>query len=190
MRRRCRPRRSCRPTGPSRGNPRRPPPGRSRIKLRQLAASIEARGQGQWAETYFKTLGWHGKASFQFDPPRDRLAPVYTCSASFELEARPEFLDGKAFEPPAGGSNAGSSGRVSPRLLDAGENGADTLLLRSSGRGIVTNLAAGPRHRIAAAGQDCRKSLSALPVGLEPRRPGRDGAARDNSKAAGGGMPR
>jgi hypothetical protein len=72
------------------------------IKLRQLAASIEARGQGQWAETYFKNLGWHGKASFQFDPPRDRPAPIYTLSASFELEARPEFLEGKAFGPPEG----------------------------------------------------------------------------------------
>jgi hypothetical protein len=72
------------------------------IKLRQLAASIEARGQSQWAETYFKSLGWRGKASFQFDPPHDRLAPAYAFSASFELEARPEFLDGKAFELPGG----------------------------------------------------------------------------------------
>jgi len=72
------------------------------IRLRQLAASVEAGGQDQWAETYFKSVGWPGKASFQFDPPRDRLTPVYTFSASFELEARPEFLDGKAFELPAG----------------------------------------------------------------------------------------
>jgi len=72
------------------------------ISLRQLAASVEARGQSQWAETYFKSRGWHGTASFQFDPPRDRLAPVYAFSASFELEARPEFLDGKAFGPPEG----------------------------------------------------------------------------------------
>ena len=72
------------------------------IRLRQLAASIEARGQGQWAETYFKNLGWHGKASFQFDPPRNRPAPNYSLSASFELEARPEFLEGKAFGPPEG----------------------------------------------------------------------------------------
>jgi hypothetical protein len=72
------------------------------IKLRELAASVEARGHGPWAESYFKSLGWPGKASFQFDPPRDHLAPVYAFSASFELEARPEFLDGKAFEPPGG----------------------------------------------------------------------------------------
>jgi len=72
------------------------------IRLRQLAASIEGRGPSQWAETYFKNLGWRGKASFQFDPPRRRPAPVYELSASFELEARPEFFEGKAFGPPEG----------------------------------------------------------------------------------------
>jgi transglutaminase-like putative cysteine protease len=72
------------------------------IKLRQLAASVEAGGPARWAESYFKSLGWPGKASFQFDPPRDRLTPIYAFSASFQLEARPEFLDGKAFEPPGG----------------------------------------------------------------------------------------
>jgi Domain of Unknown Function with PDB structure (DUF3857)/Transglutaminase-like superfamily len=72
------------------------------IRLRQLAASVEARGQSQWAETYFKSLGWHGTASFQFDPPRAQLAPIYAFSASFELEARPEFLESRAFEPPGG----------------------------------------------------------------------------------------
>ena len=72
------------------------------IRLRQLAAGIEARGQSQWAEAYFKSLGWHGAANFQFDPPHGRLAPSYTFSASFDLEARPEFLEGKAFGPPGG----------------------------------------------------------------------------------------
>ena len=72
------------------------------IRLRQLAASVEARGQDQWAETYFKSLGWPGKASFQFDPPGNRLAPIYAFSASFELDARPEFLEGRAFAPPEG----------------------------------------------------------------------------------------
>jgi Domain of Unknown Function with PDB structure (DUF3857)/Transglutaminase-like superfamily len=72
------------------------------VRLRQLAANVEARGQSQWAETYFKNLGWHGTANFQFDPPRDRLSPAYAFSASFDLEARPEFLEGKAFAPPEG----------------------------------------------------------------------------------------
>ena len=67
------------------------------IKLRELAASVEVGGPGRWAQSYFKSLGSRGQASFQFDPPRDRLAPIYTFSASFELEARPEFLDGKPF---------------------------------------------------------------------------------------------
>ena len=72
------------------------------IKLRQLAASVELGGSGRSAELYFKSLGWSGTASFQFDPPRDHLAPTYGFSASFELEARPEFLDGKGFELPEG----------------------------------------------------------------------------------------
>jgi hypothetical protein len=72
------------------------------VRLRQLAASIEGRGHSQWAETYFKNLGWRGKASFQFAPPRTRPAPIYELSASFELEARPEFLEGKAFGPSEG----------------------------------------------------------------------------------------
>jgi hypothetical protein len=72
------------------------------IKLRELAASVEVGGQERWAQSYFKALGWRGKASFQFDPPRDRLAPIYAFWASFELEARPEFLDGKPFGLPGG----------------------------------------------------------------------------------------
>ena len=72
------------------------------ITLRQLAASIEARGPAQWAASYFKSLGWYGKAGFHFGPPRDSLVPVYTLAASFDLEARPEFLDGKAFTSPEG----------------------------------------------------------------------------------------
>ena len=72
------------------------------VRLRQLAASVEARGQSQWAETYLKNLGWRGTANFQFDPPRNRLSPAYAFSASFDLEARPEFLEGKAFAPPEG----------------------------------------------------------------------------------------
>jgi Domain of Unknown Function with PDB structure (DUF3857)/Transglutaminase-like superfamily len=72
------------------------------IKLRGLAASVEVGGPERWAQSYFKSLGWRGKASFQFDPPRDRLAPDYAFSASFELEARPEFLDSKPFGLPEG----------------------------------------------------------------------------------------
>jgi hypothetical protein len=69
------------------------------IVLRRLAASIEARGHQQWAAAYFKSLGWAGKASFRFDPPSDRLTPTYALSASFNLEPRPEFLEGNAFAP-------------------------------------------------------------------------------------------
>jgi hypothetical protein len=52
------------------------------------------------AATELRKLGWPGKGSFEFEPPRDGLAPTYTVSGSFELEARPEFIEGKAFAPP------------------------------------------------------------------------------------------
>lgn len=72
------------------------------IRLRQLAAGIEAKGREQMAATELRKLGWPGKGSFEFEPPRDGLAPTYAVSGSFELEARPEFLEGKAFAPPQG----------------------------------------------------------------------------------------
>ena len=54
------------------------------------------------AATQLRSLGWSGKGSFEFEPPRDRLAPTYAVSGSFELETRPEFMEGKAFAPPQG----------------------------------------------------------------------------------------
>jgi hypothetical protein len=72
------------------------------VRLRQLAANIEAKGREQMAATQLRALGWSGKGSFEFEPPRDRLAPTYAVLGSFELEARPEFMEGKAFAPPQG----------------------------------------------------------------------------------------
>jgi hypothetical protein len=72
------------------------------IRLRQLAAGVEAKGREQMAATQLKSLGWSGKGSFEFEPPRDGLAPSYAVSGSFELEVRPEFMEGKAFAPPQG----------------------------------------------------------------------------------------
>jgi hypothetical protein len=72
------------------------------IRLRQLAAGIEAKGREEMAATQLKSLGWTGKGSFEFEPPRDGLAPTYAVWGSFELEARPEFMEGKAFAPSQG----------------------------------------------------------------------------------------
>jgi hypothetical protein len=72
------------------------------IRLRQLAADIEAKGREAMAATQLRNLGWTGKGSFEFEPPRDGLAPTYAVSGSFELEARPEFMEGKAFAPAQG----------------------------------------------------------------------------------------
>ena len=72
------------------------------IRLRQLAAGIEAKGREEMAATQLRSLGWTGKGSFEFEPPRDGLAPTYAVSGSFELETRPEFMEGKAFAPPQG----------------------------------------------------------------------------------------
>jgi hypothetical protein len=72
------------------------------ITLRQEAARMEAGGREKMAATQLRTLGGPGKGSFEFDPPRDQLGPTYTVSGSFELEARPEFVDGKPFTLPSG----------------------------------------------------------------------------------------
>jgi Domain of Unknown Function with PDB structure (DUF3857)/Transglutaminase-like superfamily len=72
------------------------------IRLRQLAAGIEAKGREEMAATQLRSLGWTGKGSFEFAPPRDGLSPTYAISGSFELEARPEFMEGKASAPPQG----------------------------------------------------------------------------------------
>ncbi len=72
------------------------------IDLRGAAAVIESKGREQMAAAQLRSLGWSGKGSFQFDPPRDRLVPNYTVSGFFQLDERPEFLDGKGFAPPAG----------------------------------------------------------------------------------------
>ena len=72
------------------------------ITLRLEAARMEAGGREKMAATQLRTLGWPGRGSFEFDPPRDQLGSSYTVSASFELEPRPEFVDGKPFALPAG----------------------------------------------------------------------------------------
>jgi hypothetical protein len=72
------------------------------ITLRQQAARMEAGGREKMAASWLRALGWPGKGSFEFDPPRDQLGPTYTVSGSFELEARPEFVDGKPFALPTG----------------------------------------------------------------------------------------
>jgi len=78
------------------------------IKLRGLAASVEVGGPERWAQSYFKSLGWRGKASFQFDPPRDRLAPDYAFSALARSADRcPGPSPSRAASPhkPAGSAN-------------------------------------------------------------------------------------
>lgn len=72
------------------------------ITLRLAAAGIEANGRQQMAAKQLRSLGWAGEGNFDFDPPRDHLTPTYTVSGSFELEQRPEFLEGKAFAPSTG----------------------------------------------------------------------------------------
>jgi hypothetical protein len=72
------------------------------ITLRQEAARMEAGGWEKMAATQLRTLGWPGKGSFEFDPPRDQLGPTYTVSGSFELEAPPELVDAKSFALPTG----------------------------------------------------------------------------------------
>jgi hypothetical protein len=53
----------------------------------------------------FKSLGWYGKAAFGFVRPAIGWC-LCTLAASFELEVRPEFLEGKAFTSPRGAADA------------------------------------------------------------------------------------
>jgi transglutaminase-like putative cysteine protease len=72
------------------------------VTLRQVAAGIEAGGREHMAATQLRKFGWAGTGSYDFDPPRDDLISSYTVTASFDLEQRPELLEGKAFGPPTG----------------------------------------------------------------------------------------
>jgi hypothetical protein len=67
------------------------------VTLRQIAAGIEAGGRGQMAATQLRKLGSAGTGTYDFEPPRDDLIRSYTVTGFFQLEQRPELLDGKAF---------------------------------------------------------------------------------------------
>ena len=72
------------------------------VTLRHVAAGIEVGGREQMAATQLRKLGWTGAGTYDFDPPRDRLVPSYTVTGFFQLERRPELLEGKAFGLPTG----------------------------------------------------------------------------------------
>jgi hypothetical protein len=70
------------------------------VTLRLAAAGIEAGGRQQMAATQLRKLGWAGTGTYDFDPPRDGLVPSYAITGFFQLEQRPDLLDGKAFALP------------------------------------------------------------------------------------------
>ena len=72
------------------------------VTLRLAAAGIEAGGRQQMAATQLRKLGWAGTGTYDFDPPRDGLVPSYAITGFFQLEQRPDLLDGKAFALPTG----------------------------------------------------------------------------------------
>jgi hypothetical protein len=72
------------------------------VTLRLAASRIEAGGREQMAATQLGKFGWPGRGKCDFDPPDERLDPTYAMSGSFELEKRPEILEGKPFALPAG----------------------------------------------------------------------------------------
>jgi transglutaminase-like putative cysteine protease len=71
------------------------------IDLRRDAAWVQATGDGAAASSQLSALGDEGSGGFAFDPP-EQLAPSYSVSGHFALDARPELLDGDSFAPPAG----------------------------------------------------------------------------------------
>jgi hypothetical protein len=72
------------------------------VTLRLAAAGIEAGARQQMAATQLRKLGWAGTGTYDFDPPRDGLVPSYAITGFFQLEKRPDLLDGKAFALPTG----------------------------------------------------------------------------------------
>jgi hypothetical protein len=72
------------------------------ITLRLAASRIKVSGREQIAAAHLSKFGWAGKGRYDFDPPNERLDPSYSVSGFFELEKRPEFLEGKPFALPAG----------------------------------------------------------------------------------------
>ena len=138
------------------------------ISLRREAARMEAGGQQQMAAAQLRTLGWTGKANLQFEPPSGQLDPVYTVSASFELDARPEFLDGKAFAPPTGLRLLVRPGEFLLGSWTLSDKEPTPCFSGASGRRAVFGLAAGPGCYLIAGGPDCREPLSELPFVLEP----------------------
>jgi hypothetical protein len=74
----------------------------SRVTLRRVAAGIEAGGRQQMAATQLRKLGSAGTGTYDFDPPRNDLVLSYTVTGFFQLEQRPELLEGEAFALPTG----------------------------------------------------------------------------------------
>jgi Transglutaminase-like superfamily len=160
------------------------------VTLRQVAAGIEAGGREHMAATQLRKFGWAGTGSYDFDPPRDDLISSYTVTASLDLERRPELLEGKAFGPPTGLRLLVQPGEFLLGSWTRPKAEPTPLLFGPSGRGTVLNPAAGAEHQFATARQDSRKSLSALPIGLESQGPNRKGAPRDYRQAASCRVPR
>ena len=69
--------------------------------LRSAARGIEAQGAEQAAARQLRALGEPGQGSITV-PPNDEMGSDYRLQGQFTLESHPEWLDGAAFQVPAG----------------------------------------------------------------------------------------
>jgi hypothetical protein len=71
------------------------------VLLRLAARSIDQQGRKPAARTQLKSLGEDGSGSFEFGAPSD-IEGDYSVTGHFDLDARPELLDGATFRLPVG----------------------------------------------------------------------------------------
>lgn len=71
------------------------------LDLRRTAVWAEATGIAQAATAQLRALGTEGSGAFTFASP-GALAASYAISGSFDLDPRPDIVDGDSFMPPVG----------------------------------------------------------------------------------------
>jgi hypothetical protein len=128
------------------------------------AVSIEAGGRQQMAATQLRKLGWAGTGTYDFDPPRDGLVPSYAITGFFQLEQRPDLLDGKTFALASGLRLLVQPGEFLPGSWTLPKAEPTPCFSGHQVEELFLTLPPGREHQLAAGCQNRGKSLSALSI--------------------------